>query len=36
MESDALNIAKYMKEDEPDTILRSFKQSMDNKRLYRI
>ena len=36
MESDAVNIAKYTKEDEPDKYLHNFKQSMDNKRLYRI
>ena len=36
MENDAVNIAKYTKEDEPDKYLRKFKQSMDNKRLYRI
>ena len=36
LENDAANISKYERENEPDTILPKFKQSLDNKRVYRI
>ena len=36
LENAAANISKYERENEPDTILHKFKQSLNNKQVYRI